>query len=122
MGSKNYTLVAKRTIETTDEEGNRKTIRANGRFRLTDKDEAKRLVKKGAAVWAETPASEDGLGNVKASATPSDFEDNDEDEDGDDADDSDDEDEDEDDGLGGNKPVVKKAAKKAAKKAGKKNK
>lgn len=109
---KKYTLVAKRQIETIDPDtGERKTIRAGGRFRTTDRKEAEELVRKRAAAWPEVPASEDGIGDVGDDHADDDA-DSDEDSDTDDEEDSDD-------GLGGtdNAPKVKKSA---AKKAGKK--
>lgn len=112
---KKYTLVAKRQIETIDPDtGERKTIRAGGRFRTTDRKEAEELVRKRAAAWPEVPTSEDGIGDVGDEHG----EEVDDDEDADDADDADDTD-DEDDGLG-NAPAAPKAVKKAVKKAGKK--
>ena len=109
---KKYTLVAKRQIETIDPDtGERKTIRAGGRFRTTDRKEAEELVRKRAAVWPEVPSSEDGIGDV-GDDHGEDVEDDDTD-----ADDTDDDD----DGLGNAEQAASaKAVKKAAKKAGKK--
>lgn len=109
---KKYTLVAKRQIETIDPDtGERKTIRAGGRFRTTDRKEAEELVRKRAAVWPEVPSSEDGIGDV-GDDHGEDVEDDDTD-----ADDADDDD----DGLGNAEQATStKAVKKAAKKAGKK--
>lgn len=110
---KKYTLVAKRQIETIDPDtGERKTIRAGGRFRTTDRKEAEELVRKRAAVWPEVPSSEDGIGDV-GDDHGEEVEDDDTDTDTDTDDD--------DDGLGGSEPAAStKAVKKAAKKVGKK--
>lgn len=111
---KKYTLVAKRQIETIDPDtGERKTIRAGGRFRTTDRKEAEELVRKRAAVWPEVPSSEDGIGDVG--------DDHGEDVEDDDDTDADDDADDDDDGLGNAEQATStKAVKKAAKKAGKK--